>query len=99
MLRLRTRVKPHDEMMARVVCRLELLRGLGEEIGAPVGDAADHAFLVEDDFTGGFGDSDGVLEGRKGCVEGGEVLFDFGEAARADLEIMVRGGSERRCNQ
>jgi hypothetical protein len=39
------------------VCRLQLLRRLGEEESAPVGDAAHNAILLEHDLAGGFGDS------------------------------------------
>jgi hypothetical protein len=39
------------------VCGLQLLGGLGEEEGAPVGDATDYAVLLEHDLAGGFGDS------------------------------------------
>lgn len=66
------RIEAHDEVVAVVVCGLQLLRWLGEEEGAPVGDAADYALLIEDNLSGGFGDSGtyrvsvwlGVLEGE-----------------------------------
>lgn len=57
MLRLGAGIEAHDEVVACVVRDLKLLRGLGEQEGAPVGDAADDAFLLEDDLAGGFGDS------------------------------------------
>ena len=53
----RTRIEAHDEVVAIVVCRLELLRRLGEQKGAPVGDAAHDTLLIENDFTSCFGDS------------------------------------------
>jgi hypothetical protein len=52
-----TRIEAHDEVVAVVVCGLQLFRWLGQEEGAPVGDAADDALLVEDNLAGGFGDS------------------------------------------
>ena len=73
-----------------MVCGLQLFRRLGEEEGAPVCDAADYAVLLEHDLAGGFGDS-GVYW-LEGGVDGGrerEVLFNFGEAAGPDLELLV----------
>ena len=43
-----------------MVYGLELAGGLGEEESAPVGDAADDAFALEDEFAGGLGDSVGA---------------------------------------
>lgn len=40
-----------------MVSRLELFGRLGQEVGAPIGYATDHAALLEDDLAGGFGDS------------------------------------------
>jgi hypothetical protein len=58
MLRLGARIEAHDEVVARMMCRLQFLCGLGEEERAPVGYAADNAFLLENDLAGRFGDSD-----------------------------------------
>jgi hypothetical protein len=57
MLRLWRGVEPHDEMVTSMMCRLEFLRRLREQIFAPVRHAAHDAAVVEDDFAGGFGDS------------------------------------------
>jgi hypothetical protein len=43
--------------VAVVVCGLQFSGWTGEQEGAPVGDAAHDAALVEDDFACGFGDS------------------------------------------
>jgi hypothetical protein len=53
----RARIEAHDEVVTVVVCGLQLLRWLREEEGAPVGDAAHDAALVENDFARGFSDS------------------------------------------
>jgi hypothetical protein len=91
MLCARARIKAHDEVVADVVRGLQFAGGFGEEEGAPVGYAADDAVGFEDDFASGLGDSGGRADVRT-CVlrgsEGGGLLFDFGEAAWADL----RGG-------
>lgn len=73
-----------------MVCGLQLLRRLGEEESAPVGDAADYAVLLEHDLAGGFRDS-GVYWLDEGVDGGGErkVLFNFGEAAGPDLELLA----------
>lgn len=57
MLRLRTRIKAHDEVVSVVVCGLQLLRRLGEQERAPVGVPAHDAVLVEDYGAGCFRDS------------------------------------------
>ena len=49
-------------MVAGVVPRLVLLDGFGEEVGAPVCEAADDAAVGEDEGTGCVGDS-----WREGC--------------------------------
>ena len=59
MLCARASIEAHDEVVADVVGGLQLPRGLGQEEGAPVGDAAHDAVLLEDDLAGGFGDSVG----------------------------------------
>jgi hypothetical protein len=53
----RARIEAQDEVVPVVVCRLQFLGGLGKEEGAPVGDAAHNAVLLEHDSTSGFGDS------------------------------------------
>ncbi len=60
MLRLGRGVEAHDEVVAAGVQLLVLAVGLGEEEGAPVGNAADYAAGVEDEGAGCFGDSKGV---------------------------------------
>ena len=66
-----TGIEAHDEVVADVVRRLQLLRGLGQQESAPVGDAADDAVLLEDDFAGGLCDSGGLGErGREGAGVG-----------------------------
>jgi hypothetical protein len=57
MLRLRRSIEPHDEMVTSVMCSLEFLRRLGEQVFTPVCHAAHDAAVIEDDFSGGFGDS------------------------------------------
>jgi hypothetical protein len=52
-----TGVEAHDEVVAVVVGRLQFLRGLGEQEGAPVGVAAHDAALGQDDVACRFGDS------------------------------------------
>jgi hypothetical protein len=51
------RIEAHDEVMAIVVGRLQFLRRLWEEKGAPVGDTANDAVLLKNDPASGFGDS------------------------------------------
>ena len=67
MLRARTRIEAHDEVVAVVVCRLQFLGRLGEQESAPVGDAAHNALLVEYDLSGGFGDSK-AIESQTGAI-------------------------------
>lgn len=85
-------VEAHNEMVAGVVGRLELLCGLGEEESAPVGDAADDALLLEDDFASGFGDSKVGMS--VGCLSIGLgricVLLHFGQTSWADLDSCKR---------
>ena len=92
----RARVEAHDEVVSVVMCRLQLLRGLGEEEGPPVGDATHDAVALEDDSACGFGDSKacqtrGFLSRGHRAAAGAaarsrvELLFHFGEAARPDL--------------
>jgi len=50
-------IESHDEVVAGMVCRLQLLRGFGKEVGPPIRYAADNAPLVEHDLAGGFGNS------------------------------------------
>ena len=50
-------VEAEDEVVAGVVPRLVLLDGFGEEVGAPVCEAADDAAVGEDEGTGCVGDS------------------------------------------
>jgi hypothetical protein len=57
MLCLGAGIEAHDEMVAGMMCGLEFLRRLREEESAPVGHATHDAFLLEDDLSGGFGDS------------------------------------------
>lgn len=57
MLRARTRIEAHYEVVAIVVRGLQFLGRLGEQEGAPVGVAAHDAVLREDYGAGGFGDS------------------------------------------
>jgi hypothetical protein len=74
------------------VRRLQFLRGLGKEVGTPVGHAADDAALVEHDLAGGFRDSAGsVLDiGGLGTPQGGEVvLFDLGQPPGPDLRQLA----------
>jgi hypothetical protein len=52
-------VEAHDEVVAILVGGLQLLRGLGEEEGAPVGVAAHDALLRQDNGARSFGDSTG----------------------------------------
>lgn len=54
------RVEAHDEVVANVVGGLQLLRGLRQEEGAPVGHAAHDAILLEDDLAGCLCDSGGA---------------------------------------
>jgi hypothetical protein len=54
----RARIEAHDEVVSVVVCRLQLLRGLGKEEGAPVGDATHDAVSLEYNSACGFGDSE-----------------------------------------
>lgn len=97
MLRTGAGVEAHYEVVADIVRRLQLLRGLGQEESAPVGDAADDAVLLEDDLAGRLCDSASAgqrvqLEGARGGPweeERGWLLFDFGEAARAHLQLSV----------
>ena len=81
------RVEAHDEVVADVVGGLQLLRGLGQEEGAPVGDAAHDAVLLEDDLAGRLCDSGGGVSmcWVVGVSERGWLLFHLGEAARAHL--------------
>ena len=51
------RIEAHDEVMAIVVGRLQFLRRLWKEKGAPVGDTANDAVLLKNDPASGFGDS------------------------------------------
>jgi hypothetical protein len=57
MLRLGAGVEAQDEVVAFVVGGALFARGLGEEEGAPVGDATDDAAGLEDDVAGCAGDS------------------------------------------
>lgn len=51
------RIEAHDEVVTIVVGRLQFLRRLWEEKGAPVGDTANDAVLLKNDPASGFGDS------------------------------------------
>lgn len=88
-----TRIEAHDEVVAVVVCGLQLLCWLGEEEGAPVGDATDDALLVEDNFACGFGDSTGYrVSGVLEVVEWWEgeitlLLQRGGQAVPAPVSI------------
>jgi hypothetical protein len=53
----RARIEAHDEVVSVVVCRLQLLRGLGEEESAPVGHATHDTVSLEYNSAGGFSDS------------------------------------------
>ena len=66
-------VEAHDEVVADVVGGLQLLRGLGQQEGAPVGDAAHDAVLLEDDLAGRLCDSGGKL-GEREAMEGWGLL-------------------------
>lgn len=59
----RTRVEAHDEVVAVVVGCLQFLRGLWEQEGAPVRDAAHDTIPLENNLASGFGDS-GVISMR-----------------------------------
>lgn len=52
-----TRIEAHDEVVPIVVCGLQFPGRVGEKEGAPVGNAADDAGVIQDDFARGFGDS------------------------------------------
>jgi hypothetical protein len=65
-----TRIEAHNEVVTVVVCGLQLLRWLGEEESAPVGDAADDALLIEDDLASGFGNSTRYRVSRCAAVRG-----------------------------
>lgn len=47
MLGLGRGIESHNEMVAGVVCSLQFLRRLREEVSAPVGDATDNAALLK----------------------------------------------------
>lgn len=59
-------VEAHDEVVADVVRRLQLSRGLAQEEGAPVGDAADDAILLKHNLAGGPCDSAGAGQRARG---------------------------------
>lgn len=67
MLRLGARIESHPEVLALVVRRALLARGLGQEEGAPVGEAADDAAGGEDERAGGAGDFFDLGEGAMGA--------------------------------
>jgi hypothetical protein len=67
-------VEAHDEVVADVVGRLQLAGGLGQEEGAPVGDATDDAVLLEDHLAGGLCDSAGRVSGRGRARRGRATL-------------------------
>jgi hypothetical protein len=83
----RARIEAHDEVVSVVVCRLQLLRGLGEEEGAPIGHATHDAVSLKYNAAGGFGDSGACQTGgfrfarspwhreRSGGVEGRITLL------------------------
>ena len=50
-------VEAEDEVVAGIVPRLVLLDGFGEEVGAPVCEAAEDAAVGEDEGAGCVGDS------------------------------------------
>lgn len=67
MLGFRRRVESHDEVVAVVVGRALLARGLGEEECAPVRQATDDAAGGEDLVAGCAGDSEGMCVRSVGC--------------------------------
>jgi hypothetical protein len=87
------RIEAHDEVMAIVVGRLQFLRRLWEEKGAPVGDTANDAVLLKNDPASGFGDSGRRISVRspgyaqRSCGGGGCILFYFREAAGSYLPL------------
>lgn len=50
-------IEAHDKVVAIVVFRLQLLRRLGQEEGAPVCDAANNALVIENDLSSGLRNS------------------------------------------
>ena len=95
MLGLSARVEAQNEVVALVVFGALFSRGLGEQEGAPVADAADYAAGGEDDVAGCAGDSGRDVRGVGGEVWWVRVLFDFVDAAAgADLEIVSIEGIE-----
>lgn len=72
-------VEAHDEVVTGLVQGLVLAEGLGEQEGAPVGEAADDAVASEDDGAGGLGDPDGgSSRQRKGSCCGDMERDDCG---------------------
>jgi hypothetical protein len=79
--------------VARVVLGLVLCGGFGQEEGAPVREAADHAAGGEDLLASGAGDSEEGVGGQWAVERHGRdvgtgsrsVLSDLGQVARPDL--------------
>lgn len=68
--------------MARIVPRLVLLDGFGEEVGAPVCKAADDATVGEDEGAGCVGYSEGGRWRQYGKVDGFKESRDWGRQGR-----------------
>lgn len=66
MLRARGGVEANDEVVAVVVRGALLARGFGQQEGAPVCYASDHAAGIENDVAGCFGDSVGFVSAGRG---------------------------------